>query len=54
MLEVERQWLIILRVINLMFLFTTHLICLLVCMKATFIEGFEGILLFLWLKINEK
>ena len=45
MFEEEQQRLIIIRVFDLMFLFTTHLIGFYVCMKANFIEG---------LKINNK
>ena len=43
--EGEQQRLIIIRVFDLMFLFTTHLIGFYVCMKANFIVG---------LKINNK
>ena len=54
MFNVKQQTLIIKRAFNFMFLFTAHLVCFQVCMKATFIEGLKGILLFLLWKNLRK
>ena len=54
MFKVKQQTLIIKRAFNFMFLFTAHLVCFQVCMKATFIEGLKGILLFLLWKNLRK